>query len=66
MGVAGLPSWLSCKESTCQCRRCRLDPWVRKIPGGGNGSLVQYFCLENLMDRGAWWATVKGVENSWT
>ena len=66
MGVAGLPSWLSCKESTCQCRRCRLDPWVRKIPGGGNDSLVQYFCLENLMDRGAWWATVKGVENSWT
>ena len=24
--------WLSCKESTCQCRRYRLDPWVRKIP----------------------------------
>ena len=24
--------WLSSKESTCQCRRCRFDPWVRKIP----------------------------------
>ena len=28
----GLPRWLSGKESTCQFRRCRLDPWVRKIP----------------------------------
>ena len=26
------PRWLSGKESACQCRRCRLDPWVRKIP----------------------------------
>jgi len=28
----GLPRWLSCKELACQCRRCRFDPWVRKIP----------------------------------
>ena len=28
----GLPTWLSGKESTCQCRRCRFDPWVGKIP----------------------------------
>ena len=28
----GLPWWLSGKESTCQCKRCRFDPWVRKIP----------------------------------
>ena len=28
----GLPSWLSGKESACQCRRCRFNPWVRKIP----------------------------------
>jgi len=27
------------KESICQCRRCRLDPWVGKIPGEGNGNL---------------------------
>ena len=27
-----LPRWLSGKESACQCRRCRFDPWVRKIP----------------------------------
>ena len=28
----GLSSWLSGKESACQCRRCRFDPWVWKIP----------------------------------
>ena len=33
----------------------------RKIPGGGNGNPLQYSCLENLRDRGAWWATVHGV-----
>ena len=29
----GLPGWLSGKESSCQCRRCEFNPWVRKIPG---------------------------------
>ena len=28
----GIPRWLSSKESTCQCRKCRFDPWARKIP----------------------------------
>ena len=32
-----------------------------RFPGGGNGNLLQYSCLENPMDRGAWWATVHGV-----
>ena len=32
-----------------------------KIPGGGNGNPLKYSCLENPMDRGAWWATVQGV-----
>ena len=36
------------------------------IPGGGNGNPLQYSCLENPMDRGAWWATVHGVANSGT
>jgi len=36
-----------------------FDPWVRKIPPRiGNGTPLQYSCLENSMDRGAWWATV--------
>ena len=30
-------------------------------PGGGHGNPLQYSCLENLMDRGAWWATVHRV-----
>ena len=33
---------------------------------GGNGNSLQYSCLENSMDRGAWWATVHGVEKSQT
>ena len=37
-----------------------------RSPGGGNGNPVQYSCLGNSMDRGAWWATVHGVAKSWT
>ena len=33
---------------------------------GGNGNPLQYSCLKNLMDRGAWWLTVHGVAKSWT
>ena len=35
-------------------------------PGEGNGTPLQYSCLENPMDGGAWWADVHGVANSWT
>ena len=35
-------------------------------PGEGNGNPLQYSCLENPMDGGAWWATVHGVAKSWT
>ena len=34
-----------------------LIPGLGRSPGGGNGNLLQYSCLENPMDRGAWWAT---------
>ena len=37
-----------------------------RAPGEGNGNLLQYSCLRNLMDRGAWQATVHGVAKSWT
>ena len=46
------------KESTCHCRRqkrCEFYPWVWKIPWGGHGNPLQYSCLENPMDWGAWW-----------
>ena len=36
-------------------------PGSGRSPGEGNGNLLQYSCLENPMDRGAWWATVHGV-----
>ena len=58
------------KQSTCQCRGCKrrgFNPWVRKIPPGeGNGNPLQYSCLGNPMDRGAWRATVHGVAKSRT
>ena len=41
-------------------------PDPRRSPGEGNGNPVQYSCLENPMDRGAWWATVHGVAKSQT
>ena len=43
-----------------------FNPWIRMIPGGGNGNPLQYSCLENPMDKGAWWATVLSIAQSWT
>ena len=57
---------LNGKESACQCRRCRFDPWMERSPGWENGNAPQYPCLENPVDRGAWWATVHGVTKSQT
>ena len=37
-----------------------------RSPGGGHGNPLQYSCLENPMDRGAWWATVYGASKSQT
>ena len=41
-------------------------PGSGRSPGGGNGNPLQYSCLENPRDRGAWWAIVQGVTKSWT
>ena len=41
-------------------------PGAGRSPGEGNGNPLQYFCLENPMDRGAWWATVHRVAKSQT
>ena len=41
-----------------------LIPGLERSPGGGNGNPLQQSCLENPMDRGAWWATVHGVTKS--
>ena len=48
----------------CRCKGhkgCEFDPWVRKLPWGGNDNQLQYSCLENSMGRGTGWATVHGV-----
>ena len=44
----------------------REIPDSRRSPGGGYGNSLQNSCLENPMDRGAWWATVHGVAKSLT
>ena len=49
----GLPRWLRGKESACQCRRHDLIPGLERSPGREHGNPLQYFCLENSMDRGA-------------
>ena len=41
-----------------------FNPWSGRSPGGVNGNLLQYSCLKNSMDRGAWLATVHGVAES--
>ena len=39
-------------------------PGSERSPGVGNGNPLQYSCMENSMDRGAWWATVHGITKS--
>ena len=53
----GLPWWLSGKESTCNAGDAGLIPGSGRCPGGGSGDPLQYSCLGNPMDRGAWPAT---------
>ena len=55
------PRWLSGKESLCQAEDANSIPRLGRFPGEGNGSPLQYFCLGNPIDRGAWQATVHGV-----
>ena len=54
------------KESACNAGDSGLIPGVGRSPGEGNGNPLQYSCLENSMDREAWWATVHGATDSWT
>ena len=42
-----------------------LTPGLVRSPGGGRGNPLQYSCLENPMDKGAWWAIVHRVTRSW-
>ena len=62
----GFPGGSDGKESACNVGEPGLIPGWGRSPGGGNDNSLQYSCLENSMDRGAWWATVHGVSKSWT
>ena len=60
--LVGLPRWLSGKESTCTAGDtgdAGSFPGSGRSRVEGNGNPLQYSCLENPMNRGAWWATVQ-------
>ena len=52
------------KKSACIVGDPGSIPGSGSSPGEGHGNLLQYSCLENSRDRGAWWATVRGVTES--
>ena len=62
----GFPGGSNGKESTCRAGDLGSIPGSGRSPGEGNGNSLQYSCLENPMDRGAWGAIVLGVTKSRT
>ena len=61
-----LPRWWRTHLPMQDIREVCLIPESGRSPGGGHGNPLQYPCLEDLMDRGAWRATVHKVAESWT
>ena len=62
--VKNLPAGKTKRESACNAGDLSSFPGLRRSPEVGNGNPLQYSCLENSMDRGAWWATVRGFTKS--
>ena len=62
----GLPSGSDGKQSACNAGDPGSIPDWGRFPRERNGNPFQYSCLENSMNRGAWWATVHGVTKSQT
>ena len=65
----GFPGGTNDREPAGQCRRherCGFEPWVGKTLEKGMVNPLQYSCLENSTDRGAWWSTVHRVTKSRT
>ena len=62
----GFPGGSDGKESACSVGDLGLIPGLGTSPGGGHGNPLQYSCLGNPMDRGAWQAAVHGVAKSQT
>ena len=67
MTITCFPGGSDGKESACSAGATGdvgSNPWLGKSPGGGDGNPLQYSCLENPTDRGAWQATVHRVVKS--
>ena len=64
LNIIGLPWWLSSKESACDTGDMGLTPGSGRYLGGGHGNLLQCSCLENPIDRGAWWPIVQ-AKHDW-
>ena len=62
----GFPGGSEVKASACNAGDLGLIPGSGRFPGEGTSNPLQYFCLENPMDGGAWWATVHVVAKSQT
>ena len=63
---SGFPSGSDGIELACSMGVLGSIPGLERSPGEGNGNPLQYSCLENGMERKAWWATVHGVAKSQT
>ena len=64
--ILGFPGGSEVKVSAYNAGYRGSIPGLGRSPGEGNGNPLQYSCLENPMDRGAWWATVHGITKSRT
>jgi len=64
--IYGLPSGSVVKNPPANAEDTGLVPGLARCPGEGNGNPLQYSCLGNFMDRGAWQATVHGVAKTQT
>jgi len=62
----GLPGGAVVKNPPANAGDAGSIPGLGRSSGGGNGYALQYFCLENSMDRGVWQAIVHGVIKRWT
>ena len=62
----GFPGGSGGEESSYNAGDPGSNTGLGRSLAAGNGNPFQYSCLENSMDRGAWWATVHGVAKSWT
>ena len=64
MGKVSFPGGSEVKASAWNAGDLGSIPGLGRSPGEGNGNPLQYSCLENPMDGGAWWASVRGVAES--